>query len=194
MNTQGTSLTRESYGTYMTHSEQETIALGELVAPLLQPNDVLVLTGDLGAGKTHFTKGLAKGLHITTPITSPTFTVMATYDEGTLPLYHLDIYRVEEAADLIDIGFIDAMEGDGVCVIEWGDRFPDELPDDCLTLTFSQTYDAQGAQTQDSDTTEPPRTITISAVGSRSNALRAAIDDAVCAACAAQQDRTVRGA
>ncbi len=92
-----------------------------------QPNDVYVLTGDLGAGKTHFTKGFAAALGVEEPITSPTFPLVLEYT-GRLPLFHFDLYRLQHAEELEDIDFYALCEAGGVALIEWGDRFPSELP------------------------------------------------------------------
>lgn len=103
----------------LSYSEQQTQAFAEKFASRLKEGDVVVLNGDLGAGKTAFTKGLAKGLQIDSQITSPTFNIMKQYDGGRLTLYHFDMYRIEDASDLTELGFEDIIEVSGVCVIEW---------------------------------------------------------------------------
>ena len=105
-----------------TKNEEELQALGERLGHLLEKNDVLILTGELGAGKTTFTKGLAKGLQISQMIKSPTYTIVREY-EGRLPLYHLDVYRIEGDADSIDLD--EFLFGGGVTVIEWGNLLGD---------------------------------------------------------------------
>jgi tRNA threonylcarbamoyladenosine biosynthesis protein TsaE len=110
------------------HSPAETFAFGQTVAAALQSGDVLALSGDLGAGKTHFVKGLAAGLGITTGVTSPTFTLIHEYPGGRLALYHLDLYRLETADELTRIGFDDYLDAEGVLAIEWAEKFPELLP------------------------------------------------------------------
>lgn len=114
-----------------TKNEEELRALGERLGHLLQKDDVLILTGELGAGKTTFTKGLAKGLDIRQMIKSPTYTIVREY-EGRLPLYHLDVYRIEGDADSIDLD--EFLFGGGVTVIEWGHLLGEDLPDSYLEL------------------------------------------------------------
>ena len=108
-----------------TKNEEELLALGERLGNLLKKNDVLILTGELGAGKTTFTKGLAKGLDIHQMIKSPTYTIVREY-EGRFPLYHLDVYRIEGDAEFLFCG--------GVTVIEWGHLLGEDLPDSYLEL------------------------------------------------------------
>ena len=114
-----------------TKNEEELINLGERLGTLLQKNDVLILSGELGAGKTTFTKGLAKGLGIRQMIKSPTYTIVREY-EGRLPLYHLDVYRIEGDADSIDLD--EFLFGGGVTVIEWGHLLGEDLRDSYLEL------------------------------------------------------------
>ena len=114
-----------------TKNEEELINLGERLGTLLQKNDVLILSGELGTGKTTFTKGLAKGLGIRQMIKSPTYTIVREY-EGRLPLYHLDVYRIEGDADSIDLD--EFLFGGGVTVIEWGHLLGEDLPDSYLEL------------------------------------------------------------
>ena len=112
-------------------NEQELIALGKQLGQLLEKQDVVILTGDLGAGKTTFTKGLAQVLGIRQMIKSPTYTIVREY-EGRLPLYHLDVYRIEGDADSIDLD--EFLFGSGVTVIEWGHLLGEALPADYLEL------------------------------------------------------------
>lgn len=116
-----------------TNSEIETIELAQILASLLKSGDVLALEGDLGAGKTTFTKGLAKGLDIKRAVTSPTFTIMKQY-EGRLPLYHIDAYRLEYSEE--DIGFDEYIYGDGITVIEWASFIEDFIPKERLMLSI----------------------------------------------------------
>ena len=111
-------------------SAEETVALGRALAASLEAGDVLVLTGDLGAGKTQLTKGIAAGLGITDEVTSPTFALEAVHEGGRVPLYHFDLYRLSDPEQLGDAGVWDVLGGDGVCVIEWGEQFADELGDE----------------------------------------------------------------
>lgn len=115
----------------------ETRQLAATLAPLLMPGDVVMLEGDLGAGKTHFVQGVAAGLGIEGDVTSPTFNILITYTNGSLELNHFDLYRLDSADQLEDIGYWDAVEGDGASFIEWGDKFPDDLPSDFLRIRFS---------------------------------------------------------
>lgn len=135
------------------HNEEELINWGQRLGSLLQEQDVLVLTGDLGAGKTTFTKGLAQGLGIKQMIKSPTYTIVREY-EGRLPLYHLDVYRIGEDPDSIDLD--DFLFGEGVTVIEWGELLEDSLPDDYLKLTLLKkedgrelVFESQGRRSQE---------------------------------------------
>ena len=135
------------------HNEEELINWGQRLGSLLQEQDVLVLTGDLGAGKTTFTKGLAQGLGIKQMIKSPTYTIVREY-EGRLPLYHLDVNRIGEDPDSIDLD--DFLFGEGVTVIEWGELLADSLPDDYLKLTLLKkedgrelVFESQGRRSQE---------------------------------------------
>lgn len=126
---------------YASASVEETQRLAELLAPALEEGDVLLLTGDLGAGKTHFAQGLAAALGIREVPTSPTFTLMSSYEGGRLPLYHFDLYRLDDAAELDDIDYFATIEGDGVSVVEWADKFCEACPEDHLLLDFSVRSD-----------------------------------------------------
>lgn len=114
-----------------TFSSEETAQFASKLAEHLQPGDVLALEGDLGAGKTTFTKGLAKGLDIKRTVNSPTFTIIKEY-QGRLPLYHMDVYRVADALE--DLGFDEYFEGDGVTVVEWAHLIEEQLPEELLTI------------------------------------------------------------
>ena len=117
-----------------------TIALGKKIGQQLVAGDVLVLDGDLGAGKTTFTKGLAAGLEIPDIIKSPTFTIIHEYQDGRLPLYHMDAYRLENGG-AEDLGLEEYFDGDGVSVVEWAEFVEDELPTDFLAIHFKRTAD-----------------------------------------------------
>ena len=115
-----------------TANENETMQLAEKLGNIVQPGTLITLEGDLGAGKTTFTKGLGKGLEIKRPINSPTFTIMKIYEGGRLPLYHIDAYRLEGIDQ--DLGFEEYIYGEGVCVIEWSEFIEDLLPSDRLVI------------------------------------------------------------
>ncbi len=117
-----------------------TIALGKKIGQQLVAGDVLVLDGDLGAGKTTFTKGLAAGLEIPDIIKSPTFTIIHEYQDGRLPLYHMDAYRLENGG-AEDLGLEEYFDSDGVSVVEWAEFVEDELPADFLAIHFKRTDD-----------------------------------------------------
>jgi tRNA threonylcarbamoyladenosine biosynthesis protein TsaE len=106
-----------------------------------QAGMVLSLIGELGAGKTEFVKGLALGLGIDDNVTSPTFTILHEYKGGRLPLFHMDFYRLRTERELDEIGFDEYLRAAGLCVIEWGDRFPDRLPSDSIKVFFSASAD-----------------------------------------------------
>ena len=118
----------------ITHSPAETRALGARLARLLLPGDVLVLEGDLGAGKSEFTRGIARGLGIEGPVASPSFTILNVYDEGRIPLYHFDWYRLSGEDELYDMGLDEYLGGDGIAVVEWPSRCPEAVPEDHLLI------------------------------------------------------------
>ncbi|NLT47249.1 MAG: tRNA (adenosine(37)-N6)-threonylcarbamoyltransferase complex ATPase subunit type 1 TsaE [Clostridiales bacterium] len=115
-------------------NEKEAEELGIQLADKLGPGSVIALTGNLGAGKTTFTKAVAKGLGITDLIVSPTFTIIQEYRSGRLPLYHFDVYRIEDEDELFELGYEEYIYGEGVCVIEWADRIADFLPDHTIHI------------------------------------------------------------
>lgn len=104
----------------------------------IKPGTVIAMDGDLGAGKTLFTQGLAEGMGITEPVNSPTFTIMQIYDTGRIPLYHFDAYRIEDPMEMDEIGFDDYIYGDGVCVIEWAKQIEELLPDSYINMTLNR--------------------------------------------------------
>ena len=112
---------------YISNSPQETEALGTDLAAKLSPGDVVAFTGDLGAGKTAFTRGLARGLGIQERVTSPTFTIVNEYEGGRLPLFHFDMYRLSSSDELFDIGWEDYLARGGVCAVEWSEIIDDAL-------------------------------------------------------------------
>ncbi len=124
--------------TYVTNSPAETEALGQRLAERLQPGDVIAYTGDLGAGKTAFTRGLARGLGITERITSPTFTIVNEYLGGRLPLFHFDMYRLGSSEELYEIGWEDYLARGGVCAVEWSEIVADALEEPCIRVDIRQ--------------------------------------------------------
>lgn len=116
------------------NSIEETTNLGVALGKLLNSGDIICLTGDLGTGKTHITKGISRGLGITDNITSPTFTIVNEYDSGRLKLYHFDVYRVSDPDEIYAIGFDDYIFGDGVSIIEWANYIEEILPSDYLHI------------------------------------------------------------
>jgi tRNA threonylcarbamoyladenosine biosynthesis protein TsaE len=120
---------------------EATIAFGRELAGKVAAGDVLALCGDLGAGKTHFVKGLAEGLGATTEATSPTFTLIHEYADGRLPLFHFDLYRLETEDELLRIGFDDYLDAGGLLAIEWADKFPALMPAHARWLRFSHRPD-----------------------------------------------------
>lgn len=113
---------------YETNSPEETFALAKQLGEAVEPGTVFTLTGDLGVGKTVFAQGLAEGLGITEPINSPTFTIVQVYDEGRLPFYHFDVYRIGDVEEMEEIGYEDYFYGDGVCLVEWAELIGEILP------------------------------------------------------------------
>ena len=113
---------------HLSHSEQETEQLGEQVARKLPRGTVIAYTGELGMGKTAFTRGLARGLGCRGRVTSPTFTIVQEYEDGRLPFYHFDVYRIGDIEEMDEIGYEDYFYGDGVCLIEWAELIEELLP------------------------------------------------------------------
>lgn len=122
--------------TRKTTSSEATKQLAATLAPYLQAGDIIVLSGDLGAGKTQFVQGVAAGLGVRDQVTSPTFNILLTYPTGSLPLYHFDLYRLDSADELEDIGYYETIEGNGVSFVEWGEKFPEALPYCYLELSI----------------------------------------------------------
>ena len=113
---------------------EDTEALGKRLADLLKPGSVVALIGPLGAGKTALTQAVARGLGVTERLSSPTFTVVQEYRSGRIPLYHFDVYRVNDPDDLFELGFEEYLHGDGACFIEWADLVEDMLPEDTIYI------------------------------------------------------------
>ena len=154
---------------FVTASTDETIAFGARLGAALEPGDILVLTGDLGAGKTQLTKGIAAALGVTDDVTSPTFNILMVYEGAQMPLYHFDLYRLDDPDQLEDIGLYEMLDGDGVCVIEWGEQFADEIGPERLDVYLTR-LDAQAAAGE-----EPPREVRLVAHGPRAEELVAAV-------------------
>jgi len=123
---------------YFTSSPEETEKLGAALAAKLKPGAVLAYRGDLGAGKTAFTRGLARGLGITDPVTSPTYTIVNEYLGGRLPLFHFDMYRLSSSDDLFDIGWEDYLDRGGICAVEWSENVADAM-EDAILITIEKT-------------------------------------------------------
>ena len=122
-----------------TKSAAETRELGKQLAVQLKAGDVILLEGDLGAGKSEFARGVAKGLGVTETVTSPSFTILNVYESGKLPLYHFDWYRLESEEELYELGMDEYLGGDGIAVVEWAERCPDAVPEDCIRIRLEAT-------------------------------------------------------
>lgn len=121
-----------------THSAEETFAFGKKIGQLARPGQVFTLVGDLGVGKTVFTQGVADGLGITEPISSPTFTIIQVYEEGRLPFYHFDVYRIGDIEEMEEIGYDDYFFGEGICLIEWANLIEEILPETIVAITIEK--------------------------------------------------------
>ena len=126
---------------FESYKEEDTFNIGKDIASKVKPGDIVCLDGDLGVGKTVFTKGFAIGLDINECITSPTFTIVQEYDEGKFPLYHFDVYRISDSEEMYEIGFEEYINGDGVCLIEWATMIEDILPRDIIKVNISKDLD-----------------------------------------------------
>ena len=122
---------------FITNSPEETEALGEKLGSLLTPGCIIAYRGDLGAGKTAFTRGLARGLGCTEQVTSPTYTIVNEYLGGRMPLFHFDMYRLRSSDDLFDIGWDDYLDRQGVCAVEWSENVADAM-EDPITVTIEK--------------------------------------------------------
>lgn len=125
---------------FFTHSAQETVELGKKIGAALQPGAIIAMEGTLAAGKTTITKGIAEALEIDETITSPTFTLISQY-EGRLPLYHMDVYRLDSPEDFINLGVDDLLYSDGISVIEWSEKVKGELPSSAIVLRLELAED-----------------------------------------------------
>lgn len=125
------------------HSESadETFSLGRRLGSICQPGDIILLNGELGVGKTVFSKGFGEGLGIEEPISSPTFTLIQIYEGGRLPLYHFDVYRIADVWEMDEIGYEDYFFGNGVCLIEWAVRIEELLPEKTISVTIEKNLE-----------------------------------------------------
>ena len=120
---------------------EDTFALGRQIGERAKSGEIYTLIGDLGTGKTVFTQGLAAGLGITEPVNSPTFTIMQIYEEGRLPLYHFDVYRIGDISEMDEVGYEDCFYGQGICLIEWADLIEEILPLKYTKITLQKDLD-----------------------------------------------------
>lgn len=122
-----------------TNSAAETRALGEELSGSLRPGDVVVLEGELGAGKSELARGIARGLGVRETVTSPSFTILNVYESGRCPLYHFDWYRLESEDELYEMGMDEYLGGDGIAVVEWAERCPEAVPENTIRITLDVT-------------------------------------------------------
>ena len=118
--------------------EKETHEIGKKLGEQARPGQVYALIGDLGTGKTVFSQGFAKGLGITEPVNSPTFTIVQIYEKGRLPFYHFDVYRIGDIEEMYEIGYEDCFFGEGVSLVEWADYIEELLPADCIRIRLEK--------------------------------------------------------
>lgn len=123
---------------YETNSPEETFALGKRLGACARPGTLCVLNGDLGVGKTVFTKGVAAGLHVTEEVNSPTFTILQIYESGRMPLYHFDVYRIGDAEEMDEIGYEDYFFGQGFCIVEWAELIAELIPAQACSVTIQK--------------------------------------------------------
>lgn len=121
-----------------THSAEETYALGKKIGESAKPGQIYSLIGDLGVGKTVFTQGLAAGLGITDSVNSPTFTILQIYEDGRIPFYHFDVYRIGDVEEMEEIGYEDCFYGEGVCLIEWANLIEEILPENYIRIEIAK--------------------------------------------------------
>ena len=125
---------------YRSNSPEETFALGKRLGEQAKAGEIYCLDGDLGVGKTIFTQGFAAGLGIEEPVNSPTFTIVQVYDEGRLPLYHFDVYRISCEEEMEDTGYEEYFYGEGVCLVEWAELVKELIPADAVWITIEKDY------------------------------------------------------
>ena len=121
-----------------THEPEETFEVGRTIGMNAKPGQIYTLTGDLGVGKTVFTQGVAAGLGITEPVNSPTFTIIQEYEDGRLPFYHFDVYRIGDLEEMEEIGYDDYFFGQGICLIEWAELIEEILPEKRIEVTIEK--------------------------------------------------------
>ena len=121
-----------------THDPEETFEVGRTIGMNAKPGQIYTLTGDLGVGKTVFTQGVAAGLGITEPVNSPTFTIIQEYEDGRLPFYHIDVYRIGDLEEMEEIGYDDYFFGQGICLIEWAELIEEILPEKRIEVTIEK--------------------------------------------------------
>lgn len=124
-----------------TYAASETFEIGKKIGEQALPGQVYTLVGDLGVGKTVFTQGVAAGLQITEPISSPTFTIIQVYEEGRMPFYHFDVYRIGDIEEMEEIGYDDYFFGEGICLIEWANLIEEILPEQIISITIEKDLD-----------------------------------------------------
>ncbi len=125
---------------FETNSSEETYDIGYRLAKGVAPGTVIALTGDLGVGKTVFTQGFAAGLGVKEHVNSPTFTIVQVYDDGRMPFYHFDVYRISDVSEMDEIGYEEYFYGDGVCLVEWAELIRDIMPEDYLEVTIEKDF------------------------------------------------------
>lgn len=121
-----------------TSGREETLKIGEMIGQKVIPGNVITIDGDLGVGKTVLAQGIAKGLGITDNVVSPTFTIIQEYTDGRIPLYHFDVYRIEDPDEMYEVGYEEYFYGDGVCVIEWAELIKELLPKECIMIKITK--------------------------------------------------------
>lgn len=126
---------------YNSFCPEDTFEIANRIGMQAKAGDVFCLNGDLGVGKTLFSQGFAKGLGIEESVNSPTFTIVQEYDDGRLPLYHFDVYRIDDPEEMEEVGFSDMVYGEGVCLIEWANLIEDILPEGYTTITIEKNLD-----------------------------------------------------
>ena len=124
-----------------TNTPQETFAVGKKIGENARPGQIYTLTGDLGVGKTVFTQGVAAGLGIQEPVNSPTFTIVQVYEEGRMPFYHFDVYRIGDVEEMEEIGYQDYFYGEGLCMIEWAQLIEEIIPENARHITIEKDLD-----------------------------------------------------
>lgn len=125
---------------FETFSGEDTFRLGQRFGCLSKPGQIYTLCGDLGVGKTVFAQGFANGLGISEPVNSPTFTIVQPYEEGRLPFYHFDVYRIGDPGEMEEIGYEDYFYGDGVCLVEWANLIEELIPGEAVRITITKDF------------------------------------------------------